>query len=72
MKGHEIAKVVNELRDIAVQYRDAQQLRERIAHIVAPLLATHNAAAQEPVAIHDDWMLVKRERIEEIRQYART
>lgn len=37
-KGNEIAKVVNELRDIAIQYHGAQQLRERIAHVVVPLL----------------------------------
>lgn len=38
MKDHEIAKVVNELRDIATQYHDTQQLRERIASIVVPIL----------------------------------
>lgn len=37
-----------------------------------PMTQTDSAGAQEPVAIHDGWMLVKRERIEEIRQYART
>ncbi|MDV2861825.1 DUF551 domain-containing protein [Phytobacter ursingii] len=34
MKEHEIRELVNRLRDIAVEYRDAQQLRERIAHEV--------------------------------------
>ena len=34
----EIAKIVNELRDIAVQYHGTQQLRERIARVVVPRL----------------------------------
>lgn len=51
MNDHEIAKVVNELREISIKYRDTQQLRERIAHVVVPLLATRNAGAQEPVGI---------------------
>lgn len=38
MKDHQIAAVVNELRDIAVQFHGAQQLRERIAHVIVPLL----------------------------------
>lgn len=38
MKEHQISEVVNQLRDIALQYRDTQQLRERIAHVVVPLL----------------------------------
>lgn len=33
-----IADTVNELRDIAVKFHDAAQLRERIAHVVVPLL----------------------------------
>ena len=36
-KDHDTAKLVNELRDIAVTYAGAQQLRERIAHAVRPL-----------------------------------
>jgi hypothetical protein len=38
MKDGEIAKVVNELRDIATQYPATQQLRERIANVIVPLL----------------------------------
>lgn len=38
MKDHEIAKTVNELRDIALQFHNTQQLRERIARVVVPLL----------------------------------
>ena len=38
VKDHVIAQTVNELRDIAVKFHGAQQLRERIAHVVVPLL----------------------------------
>lgn len=38
MKDHEIAQTVNHLRDIAIQFHDAQQLRERIADVIVPLL----------------------------------
>lgn len=38
MKDHEIAQVVNAIRDAALEFRDAQQLRERIARLVVPLL----------------------------------
>lgn len=38
MKDHEIAQLVNALRDCAVEYHDAQQLRERIAALVVPAL----------------------------------
>lgn len=34
----EIANVVNALRDLALQWRDTEQLRERIAQVVVPLL----------------------------------
>jgi len=36
LKDHEIAKLVNDLRDVAVQYHDHQSLRERIAELVLP------------------------------------
>ena len=38
LKDHQIAALVNELRDIAIQYYGTQQLRERIAHAVVPAL----------------------------------
>jgi len=38
LKDHEIAKIVNELRDIAVQFHASQQLRERIAQVIVPVL----------------------------------
>lgn len=37
-KDHEVAATVNQLRDIAVAYHGAQQLRERIAQVVVPLM----------------------------------
>ena len=46
-KDGEIAKIVNDLRDVAVQFHAAQQLRERIAQIVVPLL--QNAVLAQPV-----------------------
>lgn len=33
-KDHEIAQLVNELRNIAVEFHAAQQLRERISRVV--------------------------------------
>lgn len=36
LKDHQIAALVNELRDIAIQYHSTQQLRERIARAVVP------------------------------------
>lgn len=38
MKDHEFRELVNQLRDIAVEYRDTQQLRERIAHAVSAVM----------------------------------
>lgn len=34
LKDHQIRELVNELRDIAVQYHGTQQLREKIARAV--------------------------------------
>ena len=36
MKDHEVAQLVNGLREIAVEYGQTQQLRERIAAYVVP------------------------------------
>ena len=38
MKDHEIAALVNTLRDIAIKYHGSQQLREQIAAVVVPAL----------------------------------
>lgn len=34
LKDHELRELVNELRDIALKYRDTQQLRAKIAHCI--------------------------------------
>ena len=54
LKDHEIAQVVNTLRDVALQFHGAQQLRERIAHIVVPLLKNAPQAAQ-PTPRPEPW-----------------
>lgn len=38
MKDHEIAKLHNDLRDTATKYGRSQQLRARLAAVVAPLI----------------------------------
>lgn len=37
-KDHIMARVVNNLRDVAIQFHDTQQLRSRIQDAIAPLL----------------------------------
>lgn len=49
-KDDDTAKLVNDLRDIAIQFHDTQQLRERIAHIIRPL-AHLRAADSEQIAM---------------------
>ena len=39
-KDHNTAQLMNELTEISVKYRDMQQLRERIAHVIRPLADT--------------------------------
>lgn len=46
MTDHDIAMTVNKLRDIAKEYGQTQQLRERIASVVVPLLSASKPAAQ--------------------------
>lgn len=36
MRDHEIAQLVNALRDVAIQHHGSPQLRERIAHLIRP------------------------------------
>ena len=45
MKDHEIRELVNQLRDIAIEYHVTQQLRERIARAVRTAMLA--AALQE-------------------------
>lgn len=53
MKDHEIAALVNRLRDIAIGFHASGQLRERIAHEIAPLLSPAAQSASAPVASID-------------------
>jgi uncharacterized protein YhaN len=57
IQDHEIAETINSIRDIAVHYRDTQQLREQIASILRPLLRSSKAMPipkQEPAgAVRD-------------------
>lgn len=48
-KDNDTAKLVNDLRDCAVQYHATAQLRERIAHLVRPLAARLACAPAAPV-----------------------
>jgi hypothetical protein len=48
-KDNDTAKLVNDLRDCAVQYHATAQLRERIAHLVRPLAARLAGAPAAPV-----------------------
>lgn len=38
IKDHVIAQTVNKLRDVAIVFHGTQQLRERIAEVIVPLL----------------------------------
>ncbi len=38
LKDHEIREAINQLRDIAIEFHETQQLRERIAHVVLSLI----------------------------------
>ncbi|AQH05662.1 hypothetical protein A9R05_42350 (plasmid) [Burkholderia sp. KK1] len=52
IKDHQIARVVNDLRDIAVECRDTQQLRERIAERIVPILkASPSCGAARPSSV---------------------
>ncbi|HBZ7664454.1 TPA: DUF551 domain-containing protein [Klebsiella variicola subsp. variicola] len=63
MKDHEIRELVNQLRDIAIEYHGTQQLRARIARAVrAAMLAAapqpQNAPQNIPEIIPDGWIPV--------------
>lgn len=51
MKDHEIAATINQVRDIAVEYRDTQQLRERLAQVLRPAL-TRNGNMLALMTLH--------------------
>ncbi|MES1121828.1 DUF551 domain-containing protein [Enterobacter hormaechei] len=54
VKDHQIRELVNELRDIAVEYHGTQQLRERIARTVRAAML-QGAADNSPV-VPDGWV----------------
>ncbi|HGF1360402.1 TPA: hypothetical protein ACF6V4_000443 [Enterobacter cloacae] len=60
VKDHQIRELVNELRDIAVEYHGTQQLRERIARTVraAMLQSFGNSEQLNSPVIPDGWVLV--------------
>lgn len=57
MKDHQIRELVNELRDIAVEYHGTQQLRERIARTVRAAMLQGKPAGNSPV-IPDGYVVV--------------
>ncbi|EEJ7415797.1 hypothetical protein X034_003476 [Salmonella enterica subsp. enterica] len=57
MKENQIRELVNELRDIAVEYHGTQQLRERIARTVRAAMIQ---AGNSPVT-PDGWVMVPKE-----------
>jgi len=59
-KDHQTAQLVNDLRDCAIQYHSAGQLRARIAHLVAPLCDQLKAA---PAQAQDEARLEKPARV---------
>ena len=38
MKDHEIRETINKLRDIAIEFHAAQQLRDRICHVILDMV----------------------------------
>jgi hypothetical protein len=53
LKDHQIAALVNDLRDVAIKYQGAQQLREQIAHLVRAAFATPTSPAPAPATQAD-------------------
>lgn len=52
IKDHVIAHMVNRLRDVAIRFHDSQQLRERIAGVIVPVLkAGHKPAPAQQEAV---------------------
>jgi hypothetical protein len=50
-KDHDTAKLVNDLRDVAIEFHDSQQLRERIAQIVRPVATLMAQAPAVPAVL---------------------
>ncbi|MBT1858642.1 hypothetical protein KKZ60_16055 [Enterobacter hormaechei subsp. xiangfangensis] len=57
MKDHQIREMVNELRDIAIEYQGTQQLRERIARTVrAAMLQGAEPVTTDYKLPFDQWL----------------
>ncbi|MEY8579861.1 hypothetical protein AALM51_10235 [Enterobacter roggenkampii] len=52
MKDHQIRELVNELRDIAVEYHGTQQLRERIARTVRAAMLQRGENSESPTTLN--------------------
>ncbi|WP_447782094.1 hypothetical protein [Enterobacter asburiae] len=59
MKDHQVRELVNDLRDIAIEYHGTQRLRERIARTVRAAML-QGADSNSPV-IPDGWVMVPKE-----------
>jgi hypothetical protein len=68
MKDHQIRELVNELRDIAVEYHGTHQLRERIARTLrtAMLQSFGNSEQLNSPVIPDGWVMVPVEPTEDM------
>ena len=62
MKDHEIRELVNQLRDIAIEYHGTGQLREKIARVVRSAMLQ---AGYSPV-IPDGYVMVPKEPTDEM------
>lgn len=60
-KDHHTAELVNRLRDVAIKFHDAQQLRERIAGVVRPLTDSLKAATAAPATPPGELVRIFRE-----------
>lgn len=65
MKDHEIRELVNQLRDVAIKYHGAGQLREQIARVVR----AHMLQAGNSPVIPDEWRSVLSEMVDAMRRY---
>ncbi|HFE4608302.1 TPA: DUF551 domain-containing protein [Klebsiella quasipneumoniae subsp. similipneumoniae] len=71
MKDHEIRELVNQLRDIAIEYHGTQQLQERIARAVrtAMLAAAQQSPGSEPATVPGKWIPVSERMPEDSGRY---
>ncbi|QRE00138.1 hypothetical protein [Burkholderia phage BCSR5] len=75
LRDHEIALLVNQIRDEAVKYKDTQQLRARIAHLVVPAVRRNDVSHDDqnhimldvirdmPDAIPEEWIMEAMRRV---------